>query len=83
MILAAMTLLTLSLNAQLQAKKKVVTQPTTATEKVDMPIEGIMKASKPAFNTAKRAPSRALETATLDLFDTTTYVAEVLPIYGY
>ena len=48
-----------------------------------MPIEGIMKASKPAFNTAKRAPSRALETATLDLFDTTTYVAEVLPIYGY
>ena len=80
---AVLALLTLSLNAQMQAKKKVVAQPTATTEKVDIPLEGMKKVSKPAFNRANRAPSRALETATLDLFDTTAYVAEVLPIYGY
>ena len=80
-----MTLLSMSLNAQFDATKKVAqTQQTAPTgKKVDTPLEGMKKASKPAFNRANRAPSRALETATLDLFDTTTYVAEVLPIYGY
>jgi len=39
MILAAMALLTLSLNAQLKAKKKVVAQPTATTEKVDIKFD--------------------------------------------
>ncbi len=80
---AVLALLTLSLNAQMQAKKKVVAQPTATTEKVDIPLEGMKKVSKPAFNRANRAPSRATETATLSLFDTTSYVAQVLPVYGY
>ena len=54
-----MALLTLSLNAQLKASNKADTQPTAKTEKADMPLEGIKKASKPA---RLRAPKRATET---------------------
>ena len=56
---AVMALLTLSLNAQLKASNKADTQPTAKTEKADMPLEGIKKASKPA---RLRAPKRATET---------------------
>ena len=77
---AVLALLTLSLNAQMTAKKKVVAQSTQPTEKVDAPFEGIKKVSSPAV---KPAPNRATELVTLHLLDTTTYVAEVLPIYGY
>lgn len=63
MILAAITLLSMSLNAQQMATKRVAPayQPAP-TEKVDAPFDGIKKAYKPAA--IKRAPSRATETNT-------------------
>ncbi len=80
MILAVLALLTLSLNAQIKDGK--VAQHATPTVKVNTALEGIKKAaSMPAIN---RAPSRADRATTLNLFiDTTTYVSEYLPIYGY
>jgi hypothetical protein len=80
---AVLTLLTLSLNAQMQAKKNMAQQSASIEKKVDIKLDGIQKAaSKLAIN---RAPSRAdrATTYTLDLFDTTSYVAQVLPVYGY
>ena len=78
---AVLALLTMSLYAQVMTTKQVMNHQATPTEKVNTPPDlSIKKVSKPIV---KRAPNRATETATLSLFDTTSYVAQVLPIYGY
>ena len=57
MILAAITLLSMSLNAQTMASKKVANKATTSTgKKVDLPLGGAMKALDSGIN---RAPARA------------------------
>ena len=54
---AVLALLTLSLNAQMQAKKNVAKQATATEKKVDKPNFGIQKAASNL--TGNRAPSRA------------------------
>ena len=56
MILAAMALLTLSLNAQLKASKRGVVQPTTSTEKVDTPPDGYFRMGPSRASTTPVTP---------------------------
>ena len=58
---AVIALLTLSLNAQMNAEKKKVVQPTTTTEKVDVPLQGPQMTLQSA---SFRAPKRATVTNT-------------------
>ncbi len=87
---AVLALLTLSLNAQLAATPKVAQQVASTREKVDVPFEGIIKASKPAFNWASRATSRAkistdraAQTKSVTVNPNGTATNEYLPLLGY